>query len=138
METMYLLLGTRKDSKKPSYHEPPLEKSSISPPTFSAFHYDEILEEIEEEEHEEEKSKRKKGEKDTLSHSRRRHPQEKLTPSEMEICNQVGIGPKEFIELREVFRLVDKDGGGTISKDELQLLMQTLGLRISKEELEAM
>jgi calmodulin len=42
---------------------------------------------------------------------------------------ETGLSPTEFRELQEIFSLVDKDGGGTISKDELELLMRTLGLR---------
>ena len=41
--------------------------------------------------------------------------------------------PKEQIdELREIFNLVDLDGGGTISKDELATLMMNVGLEASK------
>ncbi|TPX34022.1 hypothetical protein SmJEL517_g03280 [Synchytrium microbalum] len=48
------------------------------------------------------------------------------------------LNEKEVDELREIFRLVDQDGGGTISKDELQILMKTLGIRASAAELDAM
>lgn len=40
--------------------------------------------------------------------------------------------------LRDVFDFVDVDKGGTISIDELQQLMTTLGLQPSQEELKAM
>ena len=36
---------------------------------------------------------------------------------------------EELAEFREIFNLVDLDKGGTISKDELKQLMQTLGLK---------
>ncbi|KAI9188984.1 hypothetical protein H9P43_000407 [Blastocladiella emersonii ATCC 22665] len=61
-----------------------------------------------------------------------------LDPEAAALCETIGISPREYYELYEVFRLVDKDGGGTISKDELELLMQTLGIRASKVELEIM
>jgi calmodulin len=41
-------------------------------------------------------------------------------------------------ELRDAFKVFDKDGNGTISKSELKILMQNLGQRLSDEELEAM
>ncbi|KAI9221416.1 Endonuclease/exonuclease/phosphatase [Blastocladiella britannica] len=65
-------------------------------------------------------------------------PAQLPSDSARELCAKLGIAPREFLELTEVFRLVDKDGGGTISKDELELLMQTLGIRASKAELEVM
>uniref|UniRef100_A0A7S1GDX7 Calmodulin n=1 Tax=Bicosoecida sp. CB-2014 TaxID=1486930 RepID=A0A7S1GDX7_9STRA len=54
-----------------------------------------------------------------------------------------GSGPgrltdEELAEFREIFNLVDKDGGGTISKDELLELMETLGINASPEEVELM
>ncbi|KAL7751395.1 hypothetical protein RI367_003255 [Sorochytrium milnesiophthora] len=61
-----------------------------------------------------------------------------LTEEELALVGRLGITNRELVELREVFRLVDKDGGGTISKDELELLMQTLGIQASKAELETM
>jgi len=45
---------------------------------------------------------------------------------------------EELAEFREIFNLVDLDKGGTISKDELKQLMQTLGLKPTQEELNAM
>ncbi|KAI8995934.1 hypothetical protein BC832DRAFT_309688 [Gaertneriomyces semiglobifer] len=49
-----------------------------------------------------------------------------------------GLSEAEVRELVEIFSLVDVDHGGTISKDELAALMKTLGLRVSKVELETM
>jgi calmodulin len=49
-----------------------------------------------------------------------------------------GLTPAETAELKEIFGLVDKDGGGTISKSELAELMLTLGIRASGEELDIM
>lgn len=49
-----------------------------------------------------------------------------------------GLSAEEIAELREIFNLVDKDGGGTISKGELAELMATLGVRASSEELDVM
>ncbi|KAA0157502.1 hypothetical protein FNF29_00078 [Cafeteria roenbergensis] len=45
---------------------------------------------------------------------------------------------QELQEYREIFNLVDKDGGGSISADELADLMETLGIHAKKEEVEAM
>ena len=42
------------------------------------------------------------------------------------------LSESELQELREIFSLVDKDGGGTISKEELGILMATLGLKTTK------
>jgi hypothetical protein len=43
--------------------------------------------------------------------------------------NKYGLKLSELRELREIFSLVDRDGGGTISPEELKALMQTLGLK---------
>lgn len=48
------------------------------------------------------------------------------------------LTPEEISEFREIFNLVDKDGGGTITKDELGELMDTLGIETTAEELELM
>jgi calmodulin len=48
------------------------------------------------------------------------------------------LSPEELTEFKEIFDLVDTDGGGTISKDELRTLMETLGLHPTEEELDAM
>mmetsp|Transcript_26397 Transcript_26397/g.26648 ORF Transcript_26397/g.26648 Transcript_26397/m.26648 type:complete len:152 (+) Transcript_26397:274-729(+) len=45
---------------------------------------------------------------------------------------------EELIEFREVFSLVDKDGSGRISKEELGELMDTLGIDASPDDLEQM
>ena len=41
-------------------------------------------------------------------------------------------------ELREIFRLVDRDNSGTITGDELQMLLETIGINVSKEEIKLM
>eukprot|EP00736_Rhodelphis_marinus_P012896 Rmarinus@m.15970 len=48
------------------------------------------------------------------------------------------LSPEELQEFREIFNLVDADGGGTIEAEELQQLMEMLGLRPSREEVEEM
>ncbi len=65
------------------------------------------------------------------------------------------LSAEEVAEFREIFNLVDRvwiwigtqesflttswqDGGGSISKDELAELMDTLGIEITTEELDAM
>eukprot|EP00296_Roombia_truncata_P001147 JP436877.1.p1 GENE.JP436877.1~~JP436877.1.p1 ORF type:complete len:158 (-),score=38.05 JP436877.1:98-571(-) len=45
---------------------------------------------------------------------------------------------EELQEFRELFDLVDLDKGGSISPEELGSLMETLGLKPSQEELDAM
>ena len=44
----------------------------------------------------------------------------------------------ELAEFREIFNLVDRDGGGTITKEELGELMDTLGIDASPEEIDLM
>eukprot|EP01035_Chromulina_nebulosa_P018704 gene18704-24463_t len=48
------------------------------------------------------------------------------------------LTPEEIAEFREIFNLVDKDGGGTINKTELAELMDTLGIDASTEDIDQM
>ena len=48
------------------------------------------------------------------------------------------LSNEELAEFREIFNLVDKDGGGTISKEELGELMETLGIDATPEEIDLM
>ena len=48
------------------------------------------------------------------------------------------LSPDEIAEFREIFNLVDKDGGGSITKVELGELMDTLGIDASPEEIDQM
>lgn len=48
------------------------------------------------------------------------------------------LTPEEIAEFREIFNLVDKDGGGTITKVELADLMDTLGIDATPEEIDMM
>ncbi|KAJ3222516.1 Calmodulin-3 [Clydaea vesicula] len=57
---------------------------------------------------------------------------------DMNLVAASGLSLAELKELHEIFRLVDTDNGGTISKEELGTLMTTLGIRASKVELETM
>ena len=43
-----------------------------------------------------------------------------------------------FLELREAFSLFDKDGSGTISNDELEVVMKSLGQNPTQGELKQM
>jgi calmodulin len=45
---------------------------------------------------------------------------------------------EEEREFREIFNLVDRDGGGSISKSELQSLMKTLAINASQAEIDLM
>ncbi|KAG2895881.1 hypothetical protein PI126_g16992 [Phytophthora idaei] len=45
---------------------------------------------------------------------------------------------EELIEFREIFNLVDRDRGGSITKVELGELMDTLGIDTSPEEIDLM
>lgn len=51
---------------------------------------------------------------------------------------EYGLSAAEVKEFRELFNLLDKDGGGSISKDELAELMSTLGIKATPEEVEMM
>eukprot|EP01083_Nonionella_stella_P013487 37948_1 len=42
----------------------------------------------------------------------------------------------EITELREIFNLVDEDRGGSISKEELQQLMATVGIHTTQAEID--
>ena len=48
------------------------------------------------------------------------------------------LSEDEVAEFREIFNLVDRDGGGSITASELGELMDTLGIDASPEEIEAM
>ena len=49
-----------------------------------------------------------------------------------------GIPAETIAEFREIFNLVDRDGGGTITKEELGELMDTLGIDATPEEIDLM
>ena len=49
-----------------------------------------------------------------------------------------GLSAQELNEFREIFDLVDKDKGGSISTEELSELMATLGISASRDEIHAM
>jgi|TARA_B110000305_G_C19140102_1_gene493068 calmodulin len=48
------------------------------------------------------------------------------------------LSDEELAEFREIFNLVDRDGGGTITKEELGELMDTLGIDATPEEIDLM
>jgi len=48
------------------------------------------------------------------------------------------LSAEEIAEFREIFNLVDKDGGGSITKVELAELMETLGIEATPEEIDSM
>lgn len=50
----------------------------------------------------------------------------------------VTLSKEEEQEFREIFNLVDKDKGGSISQRELALLMETLGINASQQEIDLM
>eukprot|EP01083_Nonionella_stella_P005602 16227_1 len=50
----------------------------------------------------------------------------------------ISLTEDERKELQEIFNLVDTDRGGSISKEELKQLMDTLGIHASQEEIDLM
>ena len=52
--------------------------------------------------------------------------------------NNGAMNASALQELHEIFSLVDRDGGGTISAEELRELMKTLGLKTTQAELAVM
>jgi calmodulin len=48
------------------------------------------------------------------------------------------LSKEELAEFREIFNLVDRDGGGSITKEELGELMDTLGIDATPEEIDLM
>ncbi|CEL99811.1 unnamed protein product [Vitrella brassicaformis CCMP3155] len=64
---------------------------------------------------------------------------------QISVCSAFEIGrmasnltDDDIREFREIFNLVDTDGGGSISTDELGKLMETLGIPTTQEELQLM
>ena len=48
------------------------------------------------------------------------------------------LSEEEISEFREIFSLVDRDGGGSITGEELGELLDTLGIEATMEEIDAM
>ncbi|EFC43922.1 predicted protein [Naegleria gruberi] len=48
------------------------------------------------------------------------------------------VSDEDVRRYREIFQLVDRDGGGSIEQEELGTLMRTLGLKPSEEEIQEM
>ncbi|KAF4671481.1 Calcium binding protein [Perkinsus chesapeaki] len=59
-------------------------------------------------------------------------------PELVELAEQMNLPVQDLEEFREVFSLVDTDRGGSISIEELGTLMDTLGVKVTPEELEIM
>lgn len=53
-------------------------------------------------------------------------------------CSAALLSESELTEFREIFNLVDRDGGGTITQEELGELMDTLGIDATPEEIDTM
>ena len=51
------------------------------------------------------------------------------------VIPDTNLNESELQELREIFDLLDLDGGGTISKEEIQSFMISLGMDASKSEI---
>jgi len=45
---------------------------------------------------------------------------------------------EDLAEFREIFSLVDRDKGGTISKEELVTLLETIGIHATPKEIDLM
>ena len=60
------------------------------------------------------------------------------TPSPEVGHRHPSLSDEDLREFREIFNLVDTDHGGTIGTAELTNLMETLGIRITPEELTIM
>jgi len=58
--------------------------------------------------------------------------------TEVPMANHPHLTPEELAEFKEIFDLVDEDHGGSISRGELRRLMETLRLKPTEEELDAM
>ncbi|KAI8925223.1 hypothetical protein BC831DRAFT_277965 [Entophlyctis helioformis] len=54
------------------------------------------------------------------------------------LLEKSGLTQAELQELAEIFSLVDVDHGGTISRQELESLMATVGFKASRDELDEM
>ena len=65
-------------------------------------------------------------------------PKQKQTVEFDKLAQTSGLSKNEIHELYEIFQLVDLDDGGTISTEELKSLMTTLGLKVTKSELQVM
>jgi calmodulin len=52
------------------------------------------------------------------------------------LLERAGVPLSELQELAEIFQLVDTDHGGTISRSELETLIQTLGLQVTSNEMD--
>ena len=48
----------------------------------------------------------------------------------------LNLTEKEVKDLREIFDLMDKDSGGTLSIEEIKQLMEMLGMKMPPDELE--
>ncbi|GLC38191.1 hypothetical protein PLESTB_001089500 [Pleodorina starrii] len=51
---------------------------------------------------------------------------------------QVELSAQEIADLKEVFDLMDKDKGGSLSIEEVKNLMEMLGMKVKQEDLDAM
>ncbi|GBG27901.1 Calmodulin [Hondaea fermentalgiana] len=61
-----------------------------------------------------------------------------LESSPFTVRSAEDLSEEELAEYREIFNLVDRDGGGSISNSELGDLMDTLGINASQEEIDLM
>ncbi|KAF4737860.1 Calcium binding protein [Perkinsus olseni] len=65
-------------------------------------------------------------------------PEYNADPELIELAERMNLPVQDLEEFREVFSLVDIDRGGSISTEELGTLMETLGVKVTPDELEAM
>jgi hypothetical protein len=69
---------------------------------------------------------------------RRTEETAKRDAADRERYESYGLSPEDIKEFREMFQLVDSDGGGSIGRDEVLDLMRLVGYQCTEEEVDDM